>query len=163
MKPTDATVSFEARTEAETQRLGRWLAELLPDGAVVGLVGTLGAGKTTLVRSLARACGIPPEEVVSPTFVLVGQYVGDRTVYHFDAYRLRDDEEFLELGAEEYFDRGGLALVEWADRVRTALPPDHFEVRVVITGTTSRTFEISCHAPEHQSVLAVLAERIADR
>jgi len=161
MKPTRAMVTFEAQTEADTERLGRWLAELLPDGAVVGLIGTLGAGKTRLVRAVARACGVGPEEVVSPTFVLVGQYVGERTIYHFDAYRLRDDDEFFELGADEYFDNGGLALVEWSDRIPESLPPDRFEIRMRVTGTTSRVFEISSSAPEHQAVLAAIAARAA--
>ena len=79
---------------------------------------------------------------VSPTFVLIGEYQGRRTIYHFDVYRLRDGDEFEQLGPEEYFDAGGLTLIEWADRVADWLPEDRFEITVTITGPTSRSFAI---------------------
>ena len=91
--------TFLADCEKETARLGKLLADVLPAGTVIALIGTLGAGKTRLVQAVAGALGVPREEVTSPTFVLVNEYVGGRLpVYHFDAYRLRDEDEFLELG-----------------------------------------------------------------
>lgn len=118
---------LEVRDVAETERLGRRLAEALPPGSVVSLVGTLGAGKTRLVQAVAHALGVT-EEVTSPTFVLVNEYATGRLpVYHFDAYRVRDDDEFLELGPDEYFTGQtaagpGLSFVEWGDRVAACLP-----------------------------------------
>ncbi|WP_197525444.1 tRNA (adenosine(37)-N6)-threonylcarbamoyltransferase complex ATPase subunit type 1 TsaE [Pseudobythopirellula maris] len=121
--------TIEIMTEAETDTLGRRLALALPPGAVVSLVGTLGAGKTRLVRAVTSALG-HRGEVTSPTFVLVNEYCGGRLpVYHFDAYRLKDTDEFLELGPEEYFDGEGITFVEWGDRVAECLPPDALEVR----------------------------------
>jgi tRNA threonylcarbamoyladenosine biosynthesis protein TsaE len=79
--------TYRAKSLTETDRLAAALAEALPDGAVVALSGTLGAGKTRLVRGLAAACGVPADEVVSPTFILCQEYRGQRTLYHFDAYR----------------------------------------------------------------------------
>ena len=90
---------FEAADEAATDRFGAALAEVLPPGTVVALLGTLGAGKTRLVQALAAGNGVSREDVVSPTFVLCQQYRGSRVMNHLDAYRLRDEDEFRELGS----------------------------------------------------------------
>src|SRR5438132_10783746 len=89
---------------AATEALGRRLGALLFPGAVVGLVGPLGAGKTQLVRAIAKGLGIDnPAQVSSPTFVLIQEYEARLPIYHFDAYRLNNEREFAELGAHEYF------------------------------------------------------------
>ena len=139
MKP----LTYHAGDEAATVALGAALAELLPDGATVALCGALGAGKTRLVQAICEAAGIDRREVVSPTFMLIHEYLGRRTVYHLDAYRIRDEDEFLALGPEEYFDGDGLVLVEWADRVEGSLPPDRIQIRMEITGPESRRFELT--------------------
>src|SRR5207249_9263871 len=124
---------------AATEAFGRRLGGLLFPGAVVALVGPLGAGKTHLARAIAAGLGVPdPRVVTSPTFVLIQEYAGRLPVYHFDAYRLRGEGEFFDLGAHEYFDGGGVCLVEWADRVRGCLPPEHLRVELTVTGETSR-------------------------
>ena len=128
---------------AATERLGRALAEHLPEGAVVALSGTLGAGKTRLVQAIAAGCGIDPADVTSPTFVLCRQYDGTRTIYHLYAYRIRDDDEFLELGVEELFDSGALVLIEWAERVERCLPEERVEIELEVTGESSRRARIT--------------------
>jgi tRNA threonylcarbamoyladenosine biosynthesis protein TsaE len=148
---------FEAADETDTVRLGAALAEFLPDGTVVALCGTLGAGKTRLVQAIAESSGIDRRQVVSPTFVLLQEHHGRRSVYHFDAYRLRDEDEFLELGPEEYFQRDGLALIEWADRVENCLPPERIEIRIEVTGHTSRRFEIVAIGACYREVIRRLA------
>src|SRR5262245_39032142 len=95
---------FEAADEGATECLGAALAAALPAGVTVALCGTLGAGKTRLVQAIAAACGVPRDEVVSPTFVLCQQYHGSREINHLDAYRIADEDEFRELGVEELFD-----------------------------------------------------------
>ena len=134
--------TFESKNEAATDQLGQTLEKLLPDGTVVALCGTLGAGKTRLVQAIAEAGGIDRRDVISPTFVLLRHYQGRRMIHHFDAYRIADDDEFLELGPEEYFDSPGITFVEWADRVKNCLPPDTLEIRIEVTGESSRQFEI---------------------
>src|SRR5713101_2940980 len=105
-----------------TMALGRRLADLLFPGAVVALVGPLGAGKTHLVRAIAEGLGIADSRAVSsPTFVLIQEYNAPLPIYHFDAYRLRSPEEFADLGVHEYFEGKGVCLVEWADRVQASL------------------------------------------
>ncbi|MHB1035892.1 MAG: tRNA (adenosine(37)-N6)-threonylcarbamoyltransferase complex ATPase subunit type 1 TsaE [Pirellulales bacterium] len=144
---------FDAADEAATDALGAALAGLLPDGAVVALCGTLGAGKTRLVQAIAAASGVDRRDVVSPTFVLAQEYRGRRPVYHLDAYRLRDEDEFLALGPDEYFDGNGISLVEWADRVERCLPRERIEVHIEVTGPTSRRFEITATGVRYAAVI----------
>src|SRR5262245_8345601 len=113
---------YSAANESATDRFGAALARALPLGTTVALCGTLGAGKTRLVQAIAAEYGVPREDVVSPTFVLCQQYRGKCTIYHLDAYRLGNEDEFRGLGVEEMFESNALVIVEWADRVAGALP-----------------------------------------
>ena len=150
---SDAQLTFDAHDESDTERLGRALADCLPPGAVVALCGELGAGKTRLVQAVAAACGVDRRDVVSPTFVLVHEYVGDRPIYHLDAFRLRDADEFAQLGADEYFGPPNLVFVEWADRVRECLPGDRLEIAISLREGTRRTFDIHAHGPTYPGVV----------
>ncbi|NLF70132.1 MAG: tRNA (adenosine(37)-N6)-threonylcarbamoyltransferase complex ATPase subunit type 1 TsaE [Candidatus Anammoximicrobium sp.] len=153
--------AFLAHDESDTRRLGAALARTLPAGTTVALLGTLGAGKTRLVQALAVACGVPLETVVSPTFVLCQEYHGRRTLYHLDAYRLKDDDEFLQLGPEEYFESDGITLIEWADRVIACLPPQRLEIQIEVLGDTMRQFRlVAVGRPLHQ-VLKELAASLS--
>ncbi|MCW1913397.1 tRNA (adenosine(37)-N6)-threonylcarbamoyltransferase complex ATPase subunit type 1 TsaE [Luteolibacter sp. GHJ8] len=110
------------RDEAEMEALGTELAAGLAAGSVLALVGGLGAGKTRLVKGLARAMGFPGE-VTSPTFSLVHEYRGGRVpVFHFDLYRLKDDQELLGIGWDEFLDEPGVVIAEWADLFPDLLP-----------------------------------------
>jgi tRNA threonylcarbamoyladenosine biosynthesis protein TsaE len=141
-------LTFTARNEHDTDRLGGALANTLPPGSVIALIGTLGAGKTRLVQAVAAAVGIPRGNVTSPTFVLVNEYLGGRLpIYHFDTYRLKDDDEFLNLGPDEYFDSTGLTFVEWADRVADLLPAERVEIIIEVTGETTRQIQIRGTSP----------------
>lgn len=152
--------TFEAANELDTARLGAALDRLLPDGSVVALSGTLGAGKTRLVQAIAEADGVDRRQVVSPTFVLIQEYQGRRPIYHFDAYRLRDEDEFLELGPEEYFESEGLTFVEWAERIEGQLPPERLEIQIAVTGPQSRRFQIVAHGARYADVVARLGQSI---
>lgn len=148
---------FVATSEKETDRLGKLLADALPRGSVVALIGTLGAGKTRLVQSVAVALGLPLGAVTSPTFVLVNEYRDGRMpIYHFDAYRLRDEDEFLELGPEEYFDGRGITFVEWADRVANCLPVEYFTIAIEVLGPTEREFVVTANSAALESLLKLL-------
>src|SRR5438128_11843624 len=108
---------------------GRRLADLLFPGAVLALVGPLGAGKTHLVRAIAEGLGIADSRVVSsPTFVLIQEYEARLPIHHFDAYRLRAEAEFSDLGVHEYFEGEGVCLVEWADRISGSLPAERLSI-----------------------------------
>lgn len=138
------SVEINVKNEKETDILGRVLANALPAGTVVALLGALGAGKTRLVQAVCKALGVPKDEVGSPTFVLIREYQGAaRSIYHFDAYRLLDSDEFLELGVDEYFDSEGLSFVEWADKVEDAMPNDILEISIFPVGPSARRIVIS--------------------
>lgn len=154
---TELQIQIHAEDERSTDRVGKLLADALPPGTVVALVGTLGAGKTRLVQAVAAALGVPADDVTSPTFVLVNEYSSGRLpVYHFDTYRLRDDDEFLELGPEEYFDGQGITFVEWADRVVDCLPRDYLRIEIKVVSEQARDFLISASSPAVQPLLQQL-------
>lgn len=140
-------LTFASDNETDTDRLGATLAAAIPGGTVVALIGTLGAGKTRLVQAFAAAHGVPAGEATSPTFVLVNEYQGRLPIYHFDAYRLRDEDEFLELGPDEYFESTGVTFVEWADRVESCLPREYLEIRCEAVGETERRFALRASTP----------------
>lgn len=145
--------------ESLTQRLGAALANALPPSAAVALIGPLGAGKTRLVQAVAEAAGVASGVVASPTFVLIHEYPGPRPIFHFDAYRLRDEDEFLSLGPEEYFSREGWSLVEWADRVTNCLPAERLEIEIEPIGPTQRRFKLASFGGRYAEVLANLANQ----
>ena len=151
---------FLANNEADTDRLGEMIAAALFPGSVVALIGTLGAGKTRLVQAVAAALGNPRDAITSPTFVLVNEYLGGRMpVYHFDTYRLRDEDEFLELGPEEYFAGQGVTFVEWADRFEELLPAGYLRIEIAPIGETAREFTISAIGAEYEAIVAKLERR----
>ena len=127
MPPVTQTVE----NEEELGVLAAKLAGLLQTGDVVTLQGDLGAGKTALSRHMIRALAGYDEEVPSPTFTLVQIYdLPALTVWHFDLYRLAEEErDILELGWEDAR-REGVALVEWPDRLGGLLPPDRLEINI---------------------------------
>jgi tRNA threonylcarbamoyladenosine biosynthesis protein TsaE len=152
-----STLSIELPGIAATEAFGRQLGELLFPGAVVGLVGPLGAGKTCLVRAVAEGLGIADSRVVSsPTFVLIQEYEARLPIYHFDAYRLPDETAFAELGVHEYFEGNGVCLVEWADRVPHAMPPERLDVLFMVIGDNQRRAELTAYGAAYQRVLALL-------
>lgn len=90
----------------------------------IGLVGTLGAGKTQWTKFFAESLGAQAEEISSPTYVLIHRYDSQPIIHHVDAYRVKDEDEFLELGIEELFDSQQITIVEWADRFRDLMPEE---------------------------------------
>lgn len=113
------------------------------DHRVVAFYGEMGAGKTTLIRAICDRLGVT-DAISSPTFALVNHYVGDggRNIYHFDFYRIDRLEEAFDLGYDEYFDSDALCLVEWPEKIEPLLPDDTLNVRIDVTGPTSRTVTI---------------------
>jgi tRNA threonylcarbamoyladenosine biosynthesis protein TsaE len=141
-----------------TAAFGRRLANVLFPGAVVGLIGPLGAGKTHLVRAVAEGLGLRDARAISsPTFGLIHEYRARMPIYHFDAYRLNSAAEFQDLGAHEYFEGNGVCLIEWADRVSACLPEERLDVRLEIRGETSRRATVSALGPKNVEMLKRLA------
>ena len=159
---TTERLTFEAASLDDTARLGSALAEALPSGGILALEGTLGAGKTRLVQCLAEALGIDPRDVTSPTFVLLQDYRGRQTIYHLDAYRLRDEDELAELGVDELYESGAIVCVEWADRVASSMPHERLQIQIEVTGPDSRTFQLIAHGDKYAAVLKQLEARLKE-
>ncbi|HLJ11152.1 MAG TPA: tRNA (adenosine(37)-N6)-threonylcarbamoyltransferase complex ATPase subunit type 1 TsaE [Planctomycetaceae bacterium] len=154
--PFSADWRLDTASEAETDLLGARLAHALEPGAVVALVGGLGAGKTRLVRAVAEALGAAREAIASPTFVLVHEYEARLPIYHFDVYRLREPADFLDLGADEYLASAGVCFIEWADRVESFLRVDHLRIEITAAGASSREFHFRSTGPKSARILARL-------
>ena len=115
-------------SSAETQKLGRLLAGFLLHGDVVVLRGDLGAGKSEFARGIARGLGITCP-VPSPSFTILNVYEGGNTVLnHFDWYRIEEENELYEMGAEEQINGDGICVIEWAERAENLIPADHLDV-----------------------------------
>lgn len=116
--------TINIKNEEETKEFGLKIGQEAVPGQVIGLIGDLGTGKTTLTKYIAKGLGVE-ENISSPTFMIVREYHGGRMpLYHFDVYRIGDPEELFDIGADEYFDGDGLCVVEWADMVMPQLPED---------------------------------------
>ena len=140
---------------AATEALGRRLGPLLFPGAVIALVGPLGAGKTHFTRAVAEGLGVRnPAAVTSPTFTLVHEYAARLPVYHFDTYRLNSPDEFVALGTDEYFHGDGVCLVEWADRVPNALPADRLELRFRVPSERERDLDVIPHGERYEALVS---------
>jgi tRNA threonylcarbamoyladenosine biosynthesis protein TsaE len=151
------TLTLDLTSIAKTEAFGRRLGQHLFAGAVVALIGPLGAGKTQLVRAIATGLDIAdPRIVSSPTFVLIQEYDARLPIYHFDAYRLTGEGDFEDLGAHEYFQGSGVCLVEWADRVPRALPSERLELRLSVVGETARRLELTAHGEQYHNLLMQL-------
>lgn len=106
------------------------MAAMFPDGSLVVLSGELGAGKTVFVKGLAKGMGIEKDTATSPTFNIVHEYRGERELYHFDLYRLRDTSELVEIGWDDYLERQGVAVVEWGEKAGALLPQKYYLVEI---------------------------------
>lgn len=110
------------KNEEETRAFGHALADELQPNDVLALIGDLGVGKTSLTKYIAEGLGVT-EPVTSPTFTIVAEHHSGRLpLYHFDVYRLESGAEMLAIGCDEYFDGGGVSVIEWADKVAEILP-----------------------------------------
>lgn len=126
----------------ELDKVAEAVIDSLNGRTVVAFDAPMGAGKTTLISRIAALLGAE-DTVTSPTFAIVNQYEGrERTIYHFDMYRIERVEEALDFGSEEYLSSGELCLVEWPEKIEPLLPDDTMVVRIKILSDTARRFEI---------------------
>lgn len=135
------TPGFMTANEVETARAGMALAPLLRAGDVIALSGDLGAGKTRLVKGVARGLGVD-EPVTSPTFNLLLVHPGDLPLYHFDLYRLEREDDLEEIDFYAVLEGDGVSMIEWGDRFPAALPADHLLVTIHRAGAERRAFEL---------------------
>jgi len=115
---------------------------------VICLNGELGSGKTVFAKGFAHAMGI--DEVTSPTFTIIKEYSGELPLYHMDVYRLEDNNE--DIGIEEYFEKGGVTLIEWSDMIKDILPEERLDIKFKITGENTRVLVLVPHGDKYTSI-----------
>lgn len=139
----------------QTIKTGLQLGKKLVNGDVVCLQGELGTGKTAFVKGVAKAQGIN-DHITSPTFTIVNEYEGDKILYHFDVYRLNDEQELYDIGFEEYLYGEGIVIIEWADIVRKAIPEENIWVTIrkdLAAGVNKRFIDIEFNGARYQKAL----------
>lgn len=138
------TWQITSTSSEATEQLAENLGRKLCGGEVIELISDVGGGKTTFVRGLARGLG-SPDKVASPTFTISREYrAGDRTLYHFDFYRLAQAGIMADELAELLDDPKAIVVVEWADVVENVLPPDRLAIQITATGEHERQLTFTC-------------------
>lgn len=141
---------YTSRSETDTMELAQNIESEKFPGMIICLNGELGSGKTVFVKGFAHALGID-ETITSPTFNLVKEYLsGEMPLYHMDVYRLEDTTE--EIGIEEYFDRGGVTIIEWSDMIKNILPEERLDIKFKITGENTRVLVLTPHGEKYISI-----------
>lgn len=127
---------WEVSQLEELKLIAQKLAKILPKGVVL-VDGVMGAGKTTLVSEICRALGVN-ESVSSPTYSIVNEYCtsSNEIIYHFDCYRLEQEEEAYDIGIEDYLDSGNLCFIEWAEKIENLLPETFVRINIQLKQET---------------------------
>ena len=149
-------LKLTSRSAEATQQVGEQLGGCLAAGDVVGLVGELGSGKTTLTQGIAKGLSIDPGTVKSPTFVLLREYHGRVRLTHIDGYRLEDPSAAVWLDLEYMFSPTQVTVIEWAERLVGCLPADYLEVSLRHKTTHQRTIEFFAHGPRSTELITAL-------
>jgi tRNA threonylcarbamoyladenosine biosynthesis protein TsaE len=149
----------ELKSLNDTARLAKLLIKKLPIPVTIGLKGTLGAGKTQLVRFFVEALGGNSNWVTSPTYVMVQSYATTPEVHHLDAYRLKDIQEFHDLGVDELMQQPAYTLIEWSDKVENALPEDYLEIELVPNANGLRHAHLKSVGSEYVSCITQIAAK----
>jgi tRNA threonylcarbamoyladenosine biosynthesis protein TsaE len=151
-----------SHSEAQTRRLGAYLAELLSAGDVIALAGALGTGKTRFVQGMGLGLGVA-EPIVSPTFTLVREYRGpgiQLPLFHIDLYRIADADETLTFGLEEYLYGDGICAIEWADRLEDDhLPQEHLWVDLRHLDQTKRGLLLQPRGQHYETLVRDFRQR----
>src|SRR5574341_74562 len=152
------SLELTSSSPQDTERLGERIGALLQSGDLLCLSGSLGAGKTSLTRGLARAWGAlePP---TSPTFTLINEYHrshDDQRFYHADCYRLQNAADAATTGLEELFDAPGVLVIEWPERISPLLPPDRLAILIEDRGNESRAFTLTACGERAKAILQSL-------
>lgn len=135
---------FKCTSADSTIQVGYEIGKSLPNGSIVCLFGDLGAGKTTFIKGIAAgAAAIDIHQVISPTFVYLNIYKGNRIVYHFDLYRLKDADEFLSMGFDEMLFDQQICCIEWSERIASLLPETCIKITLEHESETCRSIRIN--------------------
>ena len=139
------SIEYKAESIEATRALGQLIGRSLESGLLIALEGTLGAGKTNLVQSIAEGLQVARSQVVSPTFTLIQVHQGRLPLVHIDAYRIADEDQYIELGIDDFFDGTHVVAMEWAEKFDRILPEDRLAIEIEVAGSEQRVFRVSRH------------------
>lgn len=145
----------------DTEKFGQIFAKTLKKQDVISLIGDLGAGKTTLTKSVAKSFGIK-ENVTSPTFSLVNTYYGNIQLNHIDLYRLEDEMEIESLDIDELLYPEGITIIEWASQAQSYMPRNLIEIYIEKTGDISRKIRIDGNNKREKEIIEELNENFSN-
>ncbi|MCB1113498.1 MAG: tRNA (adenosine(37)-N6)-threonylcarbamoyltransferase complex ATPase subunit type 1 TsaE [Chlamydiia bacterium] len=143
MSGNSETKKWVSSSLDETVKIAKTLFQALPKTAVLCFYGELGAGKTSFIKGLAEANGIPPESVTSPTFTYLNLYKGKTPFAHFDLWRLEKESDFIHQGFEEFLDGPGLICIEWPERIPSLIPKDALKIYIKALDENTREIQVS--------------------
>lgn len=137
------------KDEFETIELAQnFESEKFPN-MIICLDGELGSGKTVFTKGIANALGVK-ESITSPTFTIIKEYDGELPLYHMDVYRLNGSVEGT--GIEEYFHKGGVVVIEWADMIHDILPEERLDIKFKVVGENSRVLILKPHGKKYEEL-----------
>jgi tRNA threonylcarbamoyladenosine biosynthesis protein TsaE len=158
--PIVKTLQITSHNPQETEQLGSLLGSMLATGDIIALCGDLGSGKTTLARGMARGIGLEEGEVASPSFTLVNEYQGTLPLYHIDLYRLADEKELIAIDYAEYLTADGVVVIEWADRIPQAVPPDALWITLKYLGDEYREIVLQAKGGRYEMMIEELQRKV---
>ena len=145
---------YTSRSEDDTIELAENLESEKFPGMVICLNGELGSGKTSFVKGFAKALGIN-DDITSPTFNIIKEYLdGEMELYHMDVYRVEDNYESV--GIEDYFNREGVVIIEWAEMISDILPEERLDVNISICGENTRVLTLVPHGEKYEELCSAV-------
>ncbi len=135
---------YTSESLAETEAIAEKIAEKCKNGGFLALYGGMGAGKTAFVRGLVKAlCPECLDLVHSPTFAIVNEYRGkEMNIFHFDLYRLTDEDDLYSTGFYDYIEQGGLTITEWTELFEDSVPENAIKLKIEVLDETKRRFTL---------------------
>ncbi len=155
MSIENSTLRIATKSADETIAIGERLGKMLKPGDVIALSGDLGAGKTTLTRGIALGLGVTAD-VHSPTFTLIHEHPGPVPLYHIDVYRLSSEQDAEFIGIDDYVYGDGVTIIEWAETIKSLLPPERLDIHLKMTGDTDRDLVLSTTSPRLMTAIEAL-------
>lgn len=141
------TIELKIASLEQLPEVARQFMAQMGDYTVYAFYGEMGAGKTTFINALCKELGVETDITSSPSFAIINEYRSDTTaelIYHFDCYRLENEAEAQDIGAEDYFDCGALCFIEWPERIEGLLPDDTVRVDIIVNpDDDSRTLKMT--------------------
>lgn len=140
---------YISKNEMDTIELAENIESEKFPNMIICLDGELGSGKTIFTKGIAKSMGIT-ETITSPTFTIIKEYNGELPLYHMDVYRL--DGQTDGVGIEEYFEKGGVVVIEWSSTIKDILPSEYLHIKFKVIDENKRTLIITPHGTKYEEL-----------